>query len=108
MNPLHGETLYPFAEAARRFLPKKPDGRTTHPSTVGRWALKGVLSQAGDRVWLEHARVGGRLFTSAEAIRRFIDRLSRDPSRASQMVVSSPTPSAAAMHAELELERQGF
>jgi hypothetical protein len=54
------ETLLTFTEAARS-LPKR-----VHPSTIFRWKLRGVRG-----VRLESCVIGGRRFTSAEAIERF-------------------------------------
>jgi len=51
---------------AARLAPGKP-----HPSAVWRWCRKGVRTRSGGRIRLEHIRVGGRLFTSREALDRF-------------------------------------
>lgn len=57
--------LIDLSEAAKR-LPNRP-----HTSTLWRWARKGVRSRAGGRVRLEVRRLGGKLFTTAEALDRF-------------------------------------
>jgi hypothetical protein len=44
-------------------------------STVWRWVLRGVRGADGEVVRLEAARVGGRWFTSREALARFTDYL---------------------------------
>jgi hypothetical protein len=59
-------------DAAREAVPCRPAA-----STVWRWAREGVRG-----VTLETVRVGGRRFTSAEAVRRFIDRLNAEPHEA--------------------------
>lgn len=46
-----------------------------NPCTVFRWAENGCLASDGSRVKLESVRVGGRIFTSAAAITRFLTRL---------------------------------
>jgi hypothetical protein len=56
------ESHITLAEAAR-LLPGRP-----HSSTLARWALRGVKG-----VRLETVKVGGRRFTSREAIERFIE-----------------------------------
>ena len=62
MIDLSTETLVPWQQAAKH-VPGQP-----HISTLHRWRLKGVK---GHR--LETLSVGGRRFTSQQAIARFID-----------------------------------
>lgn len=49
-----------------------------HPSTILRWIHRGVLGPASQRVKLEAFRLGGRWYTSAEALQRFAARLSSE------------------------------
>ena len=42
-----------------------------HPSAPWRWMRRGVLARNGERIYLEGIRVGGKLFTSEEAMQRF-------------------------------------
>jgi hypothetical protein len=60
---LEGEQLFPISEA-RNLVPlsQKP-----HPATVRRWAW----GLQGRR--LESVKIGGRVYTSKEALLRFID-----------------------------------
>ena len=55
------------------------DGRYPNPSTAFRWIKEGV--RVGQRrIYLEHGSIGARLFTSAEAVERFIERCTvKDP-----------------------------
>jgi len=48
-----------------------------HPSTsaVWRWARKGVLSRSGQRIRLTHIRVGGKIFTTRDALDKFFAAL---------------------------------
>ena len=66
------ETPIPLAQVAHLPCIPRRRGKTgrLHPSTVWRWALKGVRG-----VRLEVVRVGGTLCTSAQALQRFFDRL---------------------------------
>jgi hypothetical protein len=57
------ETVIPITEASPHF-PGKP-----HIATIWRWSLRGVRG-----AFLETLVVGGRRFTSVEAIERFIAR----------------------------------
>ena len=72
------ETLRSFAEAARR-LPPLRKGRPVSPTTVWRWATRGVRSRSGVTVRLETLKVGGTCCTSDEALARFFRVLSTDP-----------------------------
>jgi hypothetical protein len=70
------------------------------PATAHRWAKVGILGPAGVRVRLEVIRVGGRLRTSTEAIRRFHAAINADlpPSPAPAPAPAGPAgpaPSAA-------------
>jgi len=89
------EHLKPLSRASAD-VPGNP-----HCSTLIRWALRGVRG-----IKLESVVVGGRRFTSVEAIRRFIQRLSGDQRATPSPLVSSPT--SAAKFADDELEEQGF
>ena len=62
MIDLSTETLIPWQQVAK-FVPGQP-----HLSTLHRWRLKGVRGRR-----LETLSVGGRRFTSLQAITRFID-----------------------------------
>jgi hypothetical protein len=65
MIDLANEQIRPLARASHD-VPGHP-----HISTLLRWALRGVKG-----VRLETVIIGGRRFTSLEAIRRFVVRLS--------------------------------
>src|SRR5947208_1991902 len=58
------ESLVTFADA-RQYIPGRP-----HVSQVYRWAMRGLRG-----VRLEWVQVGGRRFTSREAIDRFISAM---------------------------------
>ena len=60
MISIHSETLVPLSEAAAH-VPQAP-----HASTVQRWFLRGVRG-----VRLETVLIGGKRFTSVEALDRF-------------------------------------
>jgi len=49
------------------------------PSTncLWRWCRRGVLARSGERVHLQHSRVGGKLYTTAAWLREFGERLAR-------------------------------
>lgn len=68
MIDIRTEQLEPVLPLLERILGKKP-----HPSTVCRYQ-KGMASGAK----LEVMKVGGKIYTSLEAVQRFIDACSRD------------------------------
>lgn len=64
-----------FTQAAR--LPEvMRDGRPAHVVTLWRWATRGIR-HGERRIYLESWCVGGRRLTSAGAVTRFIDTLSK-------------------------------
>jgi hypothetical protein len=67
---LDKETLIRLPQAPE-FLPRRGDGRPVHELTVRRWAKVGLKG-----IRLEVVRIGGAVFTSREALTRFIDRCS--------------------------------
>jgi hypothetical protein len=67
------ESLVTFGEAARA-LPSRQLGKRIHPSTLYRWAVRGIRGQR-----LEVVRIGGTLYTSREALHRFTERLTAAP-----------------------------
>jgi hypothetical protein len=83
MTDLLSENLVYLGQATKHF-PRDARGRAPSTTTLWRWRTKGIRG-----VRLETARVGGRVVTSVEAIRRFMERLS-DPA---QTPVSSATAS---------------
>ena len=58
-----------LAQAAR-IAPASPS-----PNTVWRWCRKGVKARTGERVHLEHVRVGGKIFIDRPALERFFKEL---------------------------------
>lgn len=90
MIDVNTESLVLFS-APRDYWPVQP---TPHISQLHRWRLKGLLSRAGVRVQIETLMIGGRRYTSKEAVSRYIAALNdgdvasfvpvTDPDRASQ------------------------
>jgi hypothetical protein len=116
---IHTEQLHTLSQASR-LLPKL-NGKHPSPNAIWRWCRKGVGG-----VHLEHVRVGGRLFTSAEALKRFANLVAqRDVERLRDRATPpSPIPNrrqrggrhvptsdeVARRHAEIaaELDREGL
>lgn len=70
MIDVETDELLPLARAGRVLNPAAPP----HNSTLWRWALGGVRG-----VKLETVRIGGRTFTSREALLRFMAALNAPP-----------------------------
>jgi hypothetical protein len=66
------------------------EGKPTHPGTVGRWALKGVVLPDGRRLKLEGFRLNGRLCTTRQAIIRFIQAQNDTPPADTLPIPRSP------------------
>ena len=75
-NPVLGETLLTFSEAAHRAPQIGSKPRSVKLVYV--WADRGVKVN-GHQIRLESARVGGRRVTSVEAIERFLEATSATP-----------------------------
>jgi hypothetical protein len=68
------ETKIPLSAAAAETPPGR-NGKKTHLSTILRWILHGAKAPDGSRVRLDAIRLGGRWFTSREALQRFAEAL---------------------------------
>ncbi len=112
---MNGESKITLTEASKTCPHRR--GRHPHVSTIWRWCRVGVRARSGERIRLEHCRVGGSLFTSAEALERFFtavaeaDREYFDAPSAQ----TAPNPSSrfsrqnrSAERAEIELNKAGI
>jgi len=109
MIDLATETKIPLAVAAAETPPAR-NGRKTHLSTLLRWIFTGAKAPDGTRVRLEAIRLGGRWFTSREALQRFAERLTpRLDGADSTLEVRTPTRrQQASERAAKELDRLGL
>ena len=67
--PMHATDYITLGEAAK-LAPGRPSA-----NCIWRWCRKGVLSRSGQRVRLRHVRIGGKIFTKAEWLNEFGQRL---------------------------------
>jgi hypothetical protein len=84
MNDLLTETIV-YLGPATKFFPRDERGRAPSSSTLWRWRTRGIRG-----VRLETARLGGRVVTSVEAIRRFMRRLSETRAAAAGAATFTP------------------
>ena len=101
MIDLATESLLTFGQASKLF-PTRP-----HAATFWRWHKHGLKDQRGDVVRLEIARVGGRVYTSREALQRFSERLSGGDT-ATSTVRTPGQRRRASERAARELEKAGI
>jgi hypothetical protein len=103
MIDIASERLMTLTEAAA-FRPANRQGKPTHISTVYRWINPGVRG-----VRLEAIRLGGKLYTSKEALQRFAERLTMQPAEAGAVPTSGSGGSRARARREADrfLDRVG-
>jgi hypothetical protein len=95
---------------AARLVGTFREGKPTHPGTVGRWILKGIVLPDGRRLKLEGYRLNGRLCTTKAAIIRFIAaQQNPTPPSDSQPIPRSPAARTRAhANAAKQLDALGF
>jgi len=65
------------------------------PNCIWRWCRRGVLARTGERVRLEHVRIGGKLYTTPRWIDEFGRRLADADAEYFEIAdEESPAPSA--------------
>jgi len=75
MSEFTDEDPIPIRKSPEHF-PKQPNGKKINIATVYRWVRPGATVKGGtERIKLEVWKVGGRSYTTVQAIRRFIKRL---------------------------------
>lgn len=93
-------------EDATRFFISSQTGKPSHKSRLLRMILKGTPNPAGDRVYLEAAKLGGGWVTTREAIQRYCVAMQARTSR--PVNPSTPTVRRRALAAaDRELDRLG-
>lgn len=63
---MHETENYITLTEATRLAPGRPS-----VNCVWRWCRKGVLARSGERVRLQHVRIGGKLYTTADWLSQF-------------------------------------
>jgi hypothetical protein len=69
-EPVTENAQYLTLTEAARIAPGRPA-----PNCVWRWCRRGVLSRAGERVRLQHVRIGGTIYTTARWLEEFGGKL---------------------------------
>ena len=99
------EEVFSLTEATKsKQLPKRRGGKRPHVSCLYRWSTDGCRG-----VVLESIQIGGTRCTSAEALQRFFDRLSRNVNTepAAEPTRTASARERASQRAARELEALG-
>ena len=91
IDVVKNDTLLSLADAARA-LPRV-NGKKPHTSTLWRWCRTGVRARTGERIRLDHVRIGSRIFTNSEAMNAFATEVAAADATYFDRV--RPTPSKA-------------
>ncbi len=79
MIDLERETILSLSQARRHPAMRTRSGKAPHPSKMYRLIAGGIKAADGERVALEALKLPAGWVTTAEAIQRFIDRLTFGP-----------------------------
>jgi len=78
MIDITSANIIPLCEVPNH-LPTRPNGKKIHISAVYRWISRGVRG-----ICLEVIRIGGRTYTSTEALQQFADRQTKSGQQTSE------------------------
>jgi hypothetical protein len=87
--------------AAGKLFPGSRGADRVNPSTVYRWTIKGVCSANG-LIKLESFRAGSRVFTTKQAVERFVAALSAPVEPVAAPAVRTPSARQKAAEAAAE------
>jgi len=104
IDPVSDE-LYGCAAIAQ--LVRDQTGHRCDRSTISRWITQGRIGQDGNRHRLEAVRIGGRLYSTREALRRYI-RACSEPAPAGDPDHGQDDDDTDHLEAEAELAKQGI
>ena len=91
---------------AAGYLNERVPGAKFTPVVIWRWMTKGALNTAGQRIRLEHAKLGRKLITSRQALCRFSNRLSA--THATEALNTEQLVTLPSADAKADLELNGF
>lgn len=69
MDQKFSENYLTVTEAAR-LIPGRPSAHS-----IWRWCRKGIISRSGCRLFLEHVRIGGKIYTTEKWLHEFCSEL---------------------------------
>jgi hypothetical protein len=90
--------------AAARWLNERVADAHYSPMAIWRFMTRGCIATSGERIYLEHGKLGRKFFTSAAALSRFAARLAAT----TRVTGVTDSHSRSATAARIELETSGF
>ena len=90
---------------AAKLTPGRPSA-----CAIWRWARRGIKSRTGERIRLQHVRVGGRIYTTADSLTAFFKAVAAaDAAHFSEAHAPavSPRQKRTAKQRERDIERAG-
>lgn len=87
---MHAQTEHITLTEAAKITPGRPS-----TNCLWRWCRRGVLSRGGQRIRIEHVRIGGKIFTTAVWVEQFGKALAAADAGyfdLDQQVVETPKP----------------
>jgi len=100
MQPLHDSDEHLTLTEASKIAPGRPS-----TNCIWRWCRRGVLSRTGERVYLRHVRVGGKIFTTACWMDEFGSRLAEADAEHFRLAEDDTRPAAASSRPKRRRER---
>ena len=84
---MHETQEYLTLTQAAKLAPGRPS-----INCIWRWCRKGVLARDGQRIRLQHVRIGGKLYTTAEWVAQFGTALAEADANYFKIDPPAPTP----------------
>ena len=97
---MHETQEYITLTQAAKLAPSRPS-----VNCIWRWCRKGVLARSGERIRLQHVRIGGKLYTTADWLSQFGQTLA-DADASYFRLDSKPAVSAPAPRTRTGKQRQ--
>ena len=92
-----------MAEAAK-LTPGRPEA-----NTVWRWARRGLKVRGrNEKLWLQHVRVGGRIFTTEDWLYEFFHQVAKEDMASCEIGADAAAACASHADADLELRAEGL
>jgi len=97
---MHETQEYITLTQAAKLAPSRPS-----VNCIWRWCRKGVLARSGERIRLQHVRIGGKLYTTADWLSQFGQTLAQADASYFQLE-GKPVAPVSAPRGRTEKQRQ--
>jgi hypothetical protein len=101
---MHEQTEHITLSESAKITPGRPS-----TNCLWRWCRRGVLSRSGQRIRLEHVRIGGKLFTTTRWVEQFGKALAQADASyfdLDELTAESPKPRRRRPTSRLAQQRQ--